>query len=697
MKVILAEKPSVACAIAHVLGISDKRDGYIGTTTGEMTTVTWAFGHLVGLAMPEQYGIQGFKQENLPILPSPFQLIPRQIKEDKGYKPDPGVLKQLKVIKELFDHADEIIVATDAGREGELIFRQIYDYLECTKPFRRLWISSLTDRAIKEGFNLLKNGNDFDNLYYAARSRSEADWLVGINASQALSIAAGSGVYSLGRVQTPTLAMVCSRYLEHVNFVSTPYWQIQTEQESDRTSFKMLSGIKYTDKMEAQKVQDRVRRKKMEIIGVEVKNVYEEPPLLYDLTTLQKDSNKRLNLTAGETLEIAQSLYEKKFITYPRTGSRYIGEDVWEEIPILLDVLLAYPHLKKNAKALKMSNLNKRSVNSLKVTDHHALLITDNTASGLSVREDAVYNMIASRMLESLSDACEKEVIHVTGIVSGQKFTANGTDIVKAGWRAVKGFFDSDKPKEAMQSLPYLEKGDKLEIESAVLLAKKTKPKPLHTEATLLSAMEQAGKEIENEEERNAIKESGIGTPATRAAIIETLFARGYLERQKKSLVPTPKGLKVYEVVKDKRIADVSMTGMWENALSRIESGEMPSDTFNKNIAIYTSQITGELLSLNLQKEKVEVFDCPKCKQHSVKLFDKVAKCTDEKCDFLLFRNFCGKILSENDVKVILSKGKSPLIEGMKSRAKKKFDAYIVLKEDGSTAFEFPRTIKGKR
>lgn len=694
MKVIIAEKPSVAREIALVLGATSKKDGYI---KGRGLSVTWAFGHLVGLAMPEQYGIAGFQRENLPILPQEFILVPRQIKEGKEYKPDPGALKQLMVIKELFTHADEIIVATDAGREGELIFRHIYHYLKCTKSFSRLWISSLTERAIKEGFNNLKNGSEFDNLYYAARSRSEADWLVGINASQSLSIAVGSGVYSLGRVQTPTLAMVCSRYLEHVNFVSTSYWQIETEQESDRTTFKMLSEVKYPDKAEAQKVQNRIRRKKMEITDVEVKNVNEEPPLLYDLTTLQKDSNIRLNLTASETLEIAQSLYEKKLITYPRTGSRYIGEDVWEEIPILLDVLLAYPHLKKYAKALKMSNLNKRSVNSLKVTDHHALLITDNTASGLSAREDAVYNMIASRMLESLSDICEKEVIHITGIVSGQKFTAHGTDIVKAGWRAVRGFFDSEKVEESVQSLPYLEKGDILEIESVLLLEKKTKPKPLFTEATLLSAMEQAGKEIENEEERNAIKESGIGTPATRAAIIETLFARGYMERQKKSLVPTPKGLKVYEVVKDKRIADVSMTGMWENALSKIESGEMPADTFNKSIAVYTSQITGELLSLDLPKEKVENLNCPKCKQNSVRLFDKVAKCTDEQCDFLLFRNFCGKILSENDVKVILSKGKSPLIEGMKSRAKKKFDAYIVLKEDGSTGFEFPKNVKGKK
>lgn len=687
MKVIIAEKPSVARNIAAVLGATTKKDGYI---EGNEYAVTWAFGHLVGLAMPEQYGIKGFQRENLPILPEEFVLVPRQLKEGKEYKPDPGALKQLKVIKELFAHSDEIIVATDAGREGELIFRFIYEYLKCTKHFYRLWISSLTDKAIKEGLNDLKKGSDFDNLFYAARSRSEADWLVGINASQSLSIAAGSGTYSLGRVQTPTLAMVCCRYLEHTNFVSVPYWQIQTEHELEGINFKMLSEAKYTDKAEAQEVQNSIRRRKMKIIEVEVKNVQEDPPLLYDLTTLQKDANIKLNLTASETLEIAQSLYEKKFITYPRTGSRYIGEDVWEEIPVLLEVLLAYPQFKEYAKALKVSNLNKRSVNSLKVTDHHALLITDNTASGLSAREDVIYNLIASRMLESLSDPCEKEVVHITGNVSEQKFTAHSTDIVKAGWRAVRGFFDSEIPDESVESIPYLEEGNKLEIESVKLLEKKTKPKPLFTEATLLSAMEHAGKEIENEEERNAIKESGIGTPATRATIIETLFARDYMERKKKSLIPTPKGLKVYGIVKDKRIADVSMTGMWENALSKIESGEMMADTFNKSIVVYTTQITGELLSLDLPEKKVKILDCPKCKQYSVRIFDKVAKCTDEKCDFLLFRNFCGKLLSEDDVKAILSKGKSPLIKGMKSRAKKEFDAYIVLKEDGSTGFEFP-------
>lgn len=695
MKVIIAEKPSVARAISHVLGISGQQNGYIGNAdfdgkTEEKTVVTWAIGHLVTLALPEQYGFSGFKRENLPILPEPFQLIPRQIKQGKEYTADTGALKQLNVIKELFGKCDEIIVATDAGREGELIFRYIYNYLNCQKPFKRLWISSLTDKAIKNGFENLKNGSEFDNLYQSARSRSEADWLVGINASQALSIAAGSGVYSLGRVQTPTLAMVCSRYLENKNFQSQTYWQIQAEVEVGRQTFKMLSDDKFDDKTAAQEAIAVVRRNKMEITAAETKEVREEPPLLYDLTGLQKDANKRLNLSADETLNIAQSLYEKKYITYPRTGSRYISEDVWDEIPVLLDVLTAYPPLKEHAKALQKTTLNRRCVNDLKVTDHHALLVTDNTPSGLSVKEDAVYNLIASRMLETLSEACEKEVTTVKGTAREYGFTARGTDIVKAGWRSIRGIFDNEKTDEPEISLPYVDVGDKLKTESAHLLEKQTKPKPLHTEASLLSAMEHASNEVENEDERAAIKESGIGTPATRAAIIETLFSRNYIERQKKSLVPTEKGLKVYEAVKDKRIADVSMTGMWENTLTKIENGEMNADTFDKSIAIYAKQITEELLALDFPKTENEVLTCPKCKNQSVKLFEKVAKCIAEACDWLLFRNVCGKTLSENDVKTVLEKGKSPLLKGLKSKAGKTFDAYIALKADGGTEFEFP-------
>lgn len=694
MRVIIAEKPSVARAIAHVLSITGTNDGYIGS--GD-TAVTWAIGHLVTLALPQAYGFEGFRKENLPILPEPFRLMPRQVKKEKEYVTDAGAMKQLNVIRELFAKCDEIIVATDAGREGELIFRYIYHYLNCQKPFRRLWISSLTDKAIKTGFDSLKPGNEFDNLYQSARSRSQADWLVGINASQALSITAGSGVYSLGRVQTPTLAMICRRYLEHTRFKVQNYWQIEARPEVGRNVFRMLSDVKYEEKAEGQKALEVVRRNKMEILKTEIKSVVEEPPLLYDLTGLQKDANKRFNLSADETLSVAQALYEKKLITYPRTGSRYISCDVWEEIPTLLEVLSVYEPLKEQIKILRKSKLNAKCVNDLKVTDHHALLVTDNTPSNLTAREETVYKLVAGRMLESLSEPCQKEVTHVQAQCREIPFSARGADVIAPGWRSINGFYDNETSEESEVSLPYVEAGDKLSVQSAVLLEKQTKPKPLLTEATLLSAMEHAGKDVENEDERKAMKEAGIGTPATRASIIETLFSRDYIERQKKSLIPTAKGLKVYEAVKEKRIADAAMTGSWENALLKIENGEIAADTFDKTIAIYARQITEELLAMDFPKDEKEWLVCPKCQKKSVKLFEKVAKCSDETCGWLLFRTICGKALLEKDIKAILTNKKSPLLKGLKSKAGKTFDTYIVLKEDRSTEFEFPPRTKMKK
>ncbi|HBK40333.1 MAG TPA: DNA topoisomerase III [Porphyromonadaceae bacterium] len=696
LKVIIAEKPSVARAIAHMLGISGQQDGYIGGNTAD-TVVTWAIGHLVTLAMPEDYGFSGFKRENLPILPEPFRLIPRQSKKSKETVADVGALKQLNVIKKLFDQCNEIIVATDAGREGELIFRFIYEYLNCQKPFKRLWISSLTDKAIKNGFENLRNGIEFDYLYQAARSRSQADWLVGINASQALSITAGNGVYSLGRVQTPTLAMICERYSEHKNFQTQTYFQIQVEAEVERKTLKMLLDKKFEEKVSGQETVEIVRRNKLEITEVDTRTVREEPPLLYDLTGLQKDANKRLNLSADETLAIAQSLYEKKFISYPRTGSRYISEDIWEEIPALVETLLVYAPLKEQAKLLLKNRLNKRGVNDLKVTDHHALLITDNTVSGLSTKEESIYKLIASRMLETFSAPCVKEVTSLKARSREFLFSARGVDVIEAGWRAVNGMFNNENSEEPKISLPYVETGKKYTVQSAQLLEKQTKPKPLHTEASLLSAMEHGGKELENEDERKAIRESGIGTPATRASIIETLFSRDYIERQKKSLIPTAKGLKVYEAVKEKRIADVAMTGMWENTLLKIENGEIPFETFDKSIAIYAKQITEELLEMDFPQDENNFFVCPKCQKTTVKLFDKVAKCSDDVCNWLLFRNICGKTLSKIEVMTILTNKKSPLLKNLKSKAGKTFDAYIVLDDEGKMEFEFPASPKGKR
>ncbi|GEM53733.1 MULTISPECIES: type IA DNA topoisomerase [Bacteroidota] len=691
MKTIIAEKPSVAREIAGLLGASDKKDGYL---TGNGYFVTWAFGHLIGLGMPEDYGISGFDKAALPILPKPFLLTVRKVKKDKGYTADTGTIKQLKVIEQLFNRSNSIIVATDAGREGELIFRYIYEYLKCNKPFERLWISSLTEKAIKQGFDNLKDGATFDGLYQAAQGRSRADWLVGINATQALSIAAGNGIYSLGRVQTPTLALICKRYLENKNFSVKKYWQIQLSHNKELIDFKSISKTKWEDQKLADDTLKSIQRSETATVtSVETKRVTEQPPLLFDLTGLQKEANKKLNLSAEETLNIAQSLYEKKFITYPRTGSKYIPEDMWAEIPNLVRALQDRETCKQAVAKLRWGRFNKRIVNDLRVTDHHGLLITDKIPSALNAKENAVYDMIAFRLLEALSQACIKEITDVGLQALHYDFIAKGCKVIEAGWRSIKGSF-SDDDTEPVQDLPELKKGDELKIKEASVLEKKTKPPVLYTEAGLLSAMESAGKEIENEDERKALQNIGIGTPATRAAIIETLFTRNYIQREKKSLIPTEKGLQVYELVKDRKIADVAMTAEWELALQKIENNEADAEAFQKEMETYASSITNELLQTSIAQNNLPKLVCPKCKSHGLIIRDKIVKCPDEVCNWVQFRNVCGVQIGLTDIENLVNKGKTSLIKGMTSKAGKKFDAYIVLDADCKTSFEFEKKKK---
>ena len=690
MKVVIAEKPSVAREIASLLGASEKKDGYL---TGNDYYVTWAFGHLVGLGMPEDYGISGFQKSSLPILPNPFLLTVRKVKKDKIYLADAGSLKQLKVIEHLIDRSEKIIVATDAGREGELIFRYIYEYLKSNKPFERLWISSLTEKAIKQGFDNLKPGSDFDGLYQAAQGRSRADWLLGINASQALSIAAGNGIYSLGRVQTPTLALICRRYLENRNFSVQQYWQIQVSHTKEFIDFKSLSKNKWQDKKLVENILKSIERNgnTVTVTTVETKNVTEQPPLLFDLTGLQKEANNKLNLTADETLNIAQSLYEKKFITYPRTGSKYIPEDMWAEIPNLIRALQEMVAFKRAITKVKWGHFNKRIVNDLRVTDHHGLLITDKIPSALKAKENAVYNMIAFRLLEAISQACKKEITDINLQALHYDFALKGCKILEPGWRSIKGSF-SDNDTGPVQELPELKKGDELKIKDASVLEKKTRPPVLYTEAGLLSAMETAGKEIENEEERKAMQNVGIGTPATRAAIIETLFSRNYIQRENKSLIPTDKGLQVYELVKDKKIADVAMTAEWELALQKIENNESNAEAFQKEMEIYATSITNELLQTAIAQENLPSLVCPKCKKQQLIIRDKIVKCTDEVCNWVQFRNVCGVQVGITDIESLVNTGRTSLIRGMKSKAGKKFDAYIVLNEKAESSFEFEKS-----
>lgn len=701
MKTIIAEKPSVAKEIAHIVGADKREEGYM---QGNGYYVTWAFGHLVQPAMPETYGMKGFHAENLPVIPDPFVLVPRQVKTENGYKPDAGVLAQIKIIGKLFDSSERIIVATDAGREGELIFRYLYAYLCCQKPFDRLWISSLTDTAIREGLQNLRDGKEYDNLYHAAKARSEADWLVGINGTQALTIAAGRGTYSVGRVQTPTLGMVCERYWEHKRFESKPFWQVHfgVVDTDSGNILKFTSANRWTDKATATDIYNKVKDTGSAIITkVATKRKVEKAPLLYDLTTLQKEANSQHGFTAEHTLSIAQKLYEAKFITYPRTSSRYISDDVFATLPKLFKNLENHSEYGEKVKLLPGSeDYSKNSVNAAKVTDHHALLITENAAIGLFKDEKIVYDMILCRMIEAFSADCIKDITSVTAQVDHEvEFGISGSIIRQTGWRTLslkdknnRQDKDADATDNEVkdQVIPNWQKGQHITLSGCTITEGKTKPKPLHTESTLLAAMETAGKEIEDDTMRQAMKDSGIGTPATRAAIIETLLKREYMVRQQKKLVPTEKGLALHSVVKNMAIANVEMTGKWEAELAKIERGEASADGFTRNIEGYIREITAELLGCDrLFSHKDSGCQCPKCKQGTMLFFGKVVRCSNKECGMPVFKQVAGKLLTDTDITELLTKGKTRTLNGFTSKQGKPFSAAIAFDENFNTKFVF--------
>ena len=701
MKTIIAEKPSVAKEIAHIVGADKREEGYM---QGNGYYVTWAFGHLVQPAMPETYGMKGFHAENLPVIPDPFVLVPRQVKTENGYKPDAGVLAQIKIIGKLFDSSERIIVATDAGREGELIFRYLYAYLGCRKPFDRLWISSLTDTAIREGLLNLRDGKEYDNLYHAAKARSEADWLVGINGTQALTIAAGRGTYSVGRVQTPTLGMVCERYWEHKRFESKPFWQVHfgVVDADSGNILKFTSANRWADKATATDIYNKVKDTGSAIITkVVTKRKVEKAPLLYDLTTLQKEANSQHGFTAEHTLSIAQKLYEAKFITYPRTSSRYISDDVFATLPKLFKNLENHSEYGEKVKLLPGSeDYSKNSVNAAKVTDHHALLITENPAIGLFKDEKIVYDMILCRMIEAFSADCIKDITSVSAQVDHEvEFGISGSIIRQTGWRALslkEKNNRQDKDADATdndveeQVIPNWQEGQHITLSGCTITEGKTKPKPLHTESTLLAAMETAGKEIEDDTMRQAMKDSGIGTPATRAAIIETLLKREYMVRQQKKLVPTEKGLALHSVVKNMAIANVEMTGKWEAELAKIERGEASADGFTHSIEGYTREITAELLGCDrLFSHKDSGCQCPKCKQGAMQFFGKVVRCSNKECGMPVFKQVAGKLLTDADITDLLTKGKTRTLNGFTSKQGKSFSAAIAFDENFNTKFVF--------
>lgn len=520
MIAILAEKPSVTREIAQIVGSRTKKDGYL---EGNNYAVTWAYGHLIGLDSPESYGYKGaWQRSQLPMMPDVFTVSPLSEADRKIEKLHAD---QLKTISRLFKKADSIIVATDAGREGELIFRHIYNYLSVKDnfrtPFKRLWISSLTDKSIREGLENLKDGREYDNLYAAGKARSEADWLIGMNGTRAATINVGDrSVWSVGRVQTPTLCMVCKRYLENKNFVSEPYWMIRSMFHKGGISFTGTNPMKFMQKEAADGLFNRLKDvPSMRVSRVEKKPSYSNPPLLFDLTSIQKEANVKFGLSADTTLKICQSLYEKKLTTYPRTGSRYIPDDVYQLLPQLVNNACVYTRFADYARTLVGKPLGRISVNAAKVTDHHALLPTENrpAADSMNDLERKIYELILGRMLESVSPREEKFVTTATLVANSVKdfpFTVKGSIVVKPGWRAV--FNEKQKAAEdENERLPDFTVGEEITVEKIILDTKHTKAPPLLTENSLLALMETAGKELENEEEREAMKNIGIGTPAT--------------------------------------------------------------------------------------------------------------------------------------------------------------------------------------
>lgn len=690
MIAIIAEKPSVGRDIARVVGATQKEEGYL---SGNGYTVTWALGHLVALAMPSEYGYEHTSPSDLPIIPESYKLTVRQTKTDKGMKPDPGAEKQMKIIKKVFDECASIVVATDAGREGELIFRWIYNYLGCKKPFQRLWISSLTDQAIQEGMASLKDGREYDRLYMAADCRAKADWLVGINASRALAAASGITNNSIGRVQTPTLAMICARYRQNKNFIPSDQWKLHFNlcKGEQFRQFRYVETM--TDKQLAEDTFARIKAcTEAKIQKAERKRTFQEAPLLYDLTTLQKDCNVHYNLSAEKTLETAQSLYEAKLISYPRTGSRYIPDDVLAGIPALLKTVAAMEEFSAYGQNFNPDKPSRHSVNAAKVTDHHALIITGMEPADLNETERQIYLMIAGRMLEAFSPRCEKEVLTMEAVAGDLLFRSRSQKIVVPGWRAVYDRAedkDEDEQKDGDGTAEF-EEGEPAPVSGCSLAQSKTTPKPLYTEATLLTAMETAGKDIPDEKAREAIKELGIGTPATRAAIITTLFKRDYITRSGKTLIPTDKGLSIYDAVQNMRVSDPELTGSWEKTLADIEKGDFLPETFMQTIGIYTRQVTNEVLSIKFPDPVAGSIVCPKCKEGRIMFRHKFAKCNNEDCGLIVFRQFLNKSLTDKNLQQLFSSGKTNLIKGFEGKQKKLFDAMLTFDAKYNLTFSFP-------
>jgi DNA topoisomerase III len=643
MIVILAEKPSVARELASFLGATERHDGYY---EGRGYQVTWALGHLVTLKEPHDYdpALKKWSLETLPFVPERFGLKPLHEK---------GAGKQLAVVRRLFRAADELIAATDAGREGELIFRYILELTGCAgKPARRLWLNSLTPEAIRQAFGRLRPLSHYDALYAAARCRDEADWVVGLNATRYYTVRYGTAglLWSVGRVQTPVLAMIVRRDDEIRTFKPEPFWELLTQYRD--VVFK-FAGDRFVREDDAQSVLGRVQGHPLVILGVQRKLERVQPPQLYDLTELQRAMNQRFGLSADATLKAAQSLYESKLVTYPRTDSRYLGSDMRNKIPGILEELRAIRPDEIGKLDLDSLAFTGRIINDTKVGDHHAIIPTGKQPGALSPVDQMVYDAVVTRLIAAFYPAAAKEVTTVAGVSNGVPFRARGVRVLEPGWTALDPRKEDDK-KEDEQELPEFRSGESGPHEPSIRRGETAPPKP-YTEASLLGAMETAGKLVDDEQLKEALKEKGLGTPATRAAIIETLVERGYVIRAKKALAATDLGRYLVALVQDRGLKSPELTGEWEAKLREIEHGHLDPHRFLAEIVEYTGAVISHGEATSIDENRLG--DCPRCGR-PVLAGKRGFGCSGwrEGCPFVLWREYKGRWLGDEQIRQLLQR-----------------------------------------
>lgn len=651
MKVVLAEKPSVARDIAKYLGATSQGKGFL---RNDEWTVTWAFGHMVELQEPEEYNPKwkSWRLSNLPIIPQDFKLRTRK---------DGSAHEQLMTIKALFEEADEIVCATDAGREGELIFRYILTWAQCeSKPCKRLWISSLTESAIEKGFSKLAPSESYDRLYQAAKCRSEADWIVGLNATRFFTVEYGQRnlLLSLGRVQTPILAMIVNRDLEIDFFKPKDFWEVHTL--CCGAKLKHTDG-KFEDKTKAETIIEKVSGQPLVVQSISQKNEKSNPPQLYDLTSLQQDMNKRFGFTADQTLKLAQTLYESKHLTYPRTDSRYLSSDIEPTIQPLLEALRRIKPDEIAGLDLGQLKFTKRIVDDKKVSDHHAIIPTEVLGDRLSGDERKLYDAVVTRLIAVFYPPCIKAVTVVEAVAAEELFRARGKVLVDAGWQALYAKDTPDKTEESddegTQDLPEFVEGESHPHEPALPQFKTSAPKRFN-EATLLQLMETAGKIVDDEDLKEALKDKGVGTPATRASIIEVLIQRQYVERKGKSLLSTESGRGLISLIQDERLKSPELTGDWEFRLKQVERGEYDPAQFMSEVADYTR----EILQCTADKtiDLANLGPCPICNAPVMKGRTAYG-CSDWKqgCKFVLAAEVWGLTLSPQLAREILTHKRS--------------------------------------